>query len=190
MKLKAPLILASQSPRRQQLLKELGYEFEVVTRGVEEFVPDNMSPASVAVFLSEHKSKAYDDLAAKNIVITADTIVAIDQMILGKPRDKADATGMILRLSGRSHQVITGVTISYQGKQKSFSENTEVFFRRLSKSEIRHYINEYKPFDKAGSYAIQEWIGLVGISKIVGDYYNVVGLPMSRLYQELIEFKH
>ena len=190
MKLKAPLILASQSPRRKQLLGELGYDFEVVTREVDEFIPDNMSPRAVAEFLAEHKSKAYHDLTAKNIVITADTIVAIDHLILGKPRDRADATGMLLRLSGRSHQVITGVTISYQSKQKTFIEETEVLFRRLSKSEIRHYIDEYKPYDKAGSYAIQEWIGLIAISKIIGDYYNVVGLPVSRLYQELIEFKH
>lgn len=188
MKLKAPLLLASQSPRRQQLLRDAGFEFEVLVRPVEEDFPGQMTPRAVAVMVSENKAKAYHDLSGKYIIITADTIVALDDEIMGKPADAADATRMLKRLSGRTHTVATGVTLFHGGKFRSFAEETSVSFRPLSDSMIQHYIERYKPFDKAGAYGIQEWIGMVGCSRIEGDYYTIVGLPMSRLYQELLAF--
>lgn len=189
MKTKAPLILASQSPRRRQLLKDAGFDFEVVTRSVEEFIPEDMHPRAVAVLISENKAKHYDDLAKKNIVITADTIVAIDDDVLGKPTDDKDAYQMIRRLSGRSHVVISGATIFHKGRFRSISDETIVTFRKLDDSEINYYIEKYKPYDKAGAYGIQEWIGMIGVSRIEGDFYNVMGLPVGKLYYELIHLE-
>jgi septum formation protein len=189
MKTKAPIILASGSPRRQQLLKELGIDFEVVVREVEEIIPEDIHPRAVAVLLSENKAKAYDDLSKGHIVITADTIVALDDDIFSKPQDEAEAIHMLKRLSGRSHQVITGVTLFQDGRFKSFSDETVVTFRKLSDAEVHHYVDNYKPYDKAGAYAIQEWIGMIGITRIEGDYYNVVGLPTGKLYEELMHFE-
>ncbi|MEM6345254.1 MAG: Maf family nucleotide pyrophosphatase [Bacteroidota bacterium] len=188
MKTQAPLILASQSPRRQQLLRELEFEFEVVVRPTNEYFPEDIHPRAVAVLISENKAKQYDDLSPKNIIITADTIVAIEDEILGKPKDYEEGMSMLQKLSGRTHQVITGVTLFHKGHFRSFAEETYVTFRRLSETQIRHYLEHYKPFDKAGAYGIQEWIGKVGISRIEGDYYNVMGLPVSHLYQELSQF--
>jgi septum formation protein len=189
MKLKAPLILASQSPRRQQLLREAGFEFKVETRPVNEYFPEDIHPRAVAVLIAENKAKAYDDLAKKNIVITADTIVALQDRILGKPGSKEEAEAMLKVLSGTTHAVITAVTIFHKGKFHSFSEETQVTFRKLEDDMIKHYVKKYKPMDKAGAYGIQEWIGMMGVSRIEGDYYNVVGLPIGRLYQELKAFE-
>lgn len=189
MKLKAPLILASQSPRRQELMREVGLEFKVVTRPVEEHIPHGMEPRAVAISIAEDKARAYHDLSPNNVILAADTIVAMDHQILGKPKDEADAMGMILRLSGRSHRVITGVSLFHKGTLRSFAEETKVFFRRLSKQEIRYYVQEYNPYDKAGAYGIQDWIGKIGVTKIEGDYYNVMGLPVGKVYQELMAFK-
>ncbi|MFK7970827.1 MAG: Maf family nucleotide pyrophosphatase [Bacteroidia bacterium] len=188
MQLKAPLILASGSPRRSELLKAAGFDFKVQVRPVQEFVDDDLAPRALAVLLSEHKGKAYDDLSPENIVITADTIVAFRGKILNKPADVEEAHHMLGLLSGNTHTVVSGVSIFYKGKFVSFAEETKVTFRDLSKETISHYIKKYKPFDKAGGYGIQEWIGMVGISGIEGDYYNVMGLPMSRLYTELQAF--
>lgn len=189
MKLKAPLILASGSPRRSELLKAAGFDFEVIVRPVNEFVDEDLAPRALAVLLSEHKGKAYDDLSPKNIVITADTLVSFRGKILNKPADRAEAIHMLTMLSGNTHMVVTGTSIFYKGKFQSFAEETKVTFRALSQETIEHYVDNYKPFDKAGGYGIQEWIGMVGIAGIEGDYYNVMGLPMPRLYHELMEFK-
>lgn len=188
MKTQAPLILASQSPRRQQLLRELEFEFEVIVRSTDEYYPEDIHPRAVAVLISENKAKQYDDLSPKNIIITADTIVAIEDEILGKPKDQEEGLEMLKKLSGRTHQVITGVTLFHKGQFRSFAEETYVTFRKLSEVQMRHYLEHYKPYDKAGAYGIQEWIGKVGISRIEGDYYNVMGLPVSHLYQELSQF--
>lgn len=185
MKTKAPLILGSQSPRRQQLLREVGFDFEVVVRPVNEYFPEDLHPRAVAVMISENKAKPFDDLSAKHIVITADTIVALEDHLMGKPADAAEAMEMLGRLSGRTHSVFTGVTLFYQGRFRSFAEETLVTFRRLKKEEIAYYVNTYQPLDKAGAYGIQEWIGMTGVSRIEGDYYNVVGLPLARLVLEL-----
>ena len=189
MKLKAPLILASQSPRRQQLMKDVGLEFKIVVRPVEEHIPAGMEPKAVAISIAEDKARACHDLSPNNIILAADTVVALDNQVLGKPKDEADAMGMILHLSGRAHKVITGVSLFHKGTLRSFAEETSVFFRRLSKSEIRYYVQEYAPYDKAGAYGIQEWIGKIGVTKIEGDYYNVMGLPIGKVYQELMAFK-
>ncbi|GAB4404077.1 MAG: Maf family protein [Bacteroidia bacterium] len=188
MKTKAPLILASGSPRRQQLLRDAGFDFEVLVRPVYEYIPEHIHPRAVAVMLSEHKAKAYDDRCGDSIVITADTLVAIEDQILGKPADKAEAVSMLQRLSGRSHAVYTGVSLFHQGRFRSFVEETLVTFRRLKDSEILHYVDTFAPMDKAGAYGIQEWIGMVGITRIEGDYYNVMGLPVARFYTELAQF--
>jgi septum formation protein len=185
MKLKAPLILASQSPRRSELLRGIGLDFEVQVRPVDEFFPDDIHPKAVAVLIAEHKAKAYDDLARTHIVITADTIVSLDQKPMGKPADEAEALQMLRSLSGQQHYVYTGVTIFFKGKFKSFAEETLVHFRKLSEEEMLHYVRTFQPYDKAGAYGIQEWIGMVGITRIEGDYYNVMGLPLCRLYEEL-----
>jgi septum formation protein len=185
MHFKFPIVLASGSPRRKQLLEELGLTFEVLVRPVSELFPDDLHPRAVAVLIAENKAKAYLDLPGNKVVITADTLVVVDNEILGKPADEAEAVAMLKKLSAKTHQVITGVTISHEGKFKSFVEETQVTFRNLQDEEIRHYVARYKPYDKAGGYAIQEWIGQIGITRIEGDYYNVVGLPVSRLYQEL-----
>ncbi len=185
MNLPAPLILASNSPRRKELLSELGVEFDIVVRPVNEYYPEDIHPRAVAVLVSENKAKAYDDLSPDNIVITADTIVGLEGEIMGKPTSREEAIEMLTKLSGKTHQVVTGVTIFYKGKFKSFAEETQVTFKKLDQEEIIHYVDTYKPFDKAGSYGIQEWIGKIGITSIDGDYYAVVGLPLSKLYQEL-----
>ena len=189
MKTKAPLILASQSPRRAHLLAEAGFEFEVFTRPVEEIIPDDIHPRAVAVLISENKAKAYNDIAQDKIVVTADTIVAIEGKVLGKPADADEARAMLKELSGRSHVVISGATIFYRGRFKSISEETLVTFRKLGDSEIDYYIENYKPYDKAGSYGIQEWIGMIGVVRIEGDYYNVMGLPIGKLYHELLHLE-
>lgn len=187
MKSKAPLILGSQSPRRQQLLKDLGFEFEIIVRPVEEVVERDLHPRAVAVMISESKAKAFDDLTNKHIVITADTIVALGDEIMGKPADKEEAADLLRKLSGKTHLVVTGVTLFHKGRFKSFSEETTVTFRDLTEEEIWHYIRTAEPFDKAGAYGIQDWIGMIGITRIEGCYYNVMGLPLSKLYTELTQ---
>lgn len=189
MKTKFPLILGSQSPRRKQLLSDMGFEFEVVVRPTNEYYPEDIHPRAVAVLISENKAKAFDDLSIENIIITADTIVALEGDILGKPENEQEAFSMLKRLSGKSHTVISGVTLFQDGRFKSFAEETMVSFRELNESEINYYIEKYEPYDKAGSYGIQDWIGLIGVSRIEGDFYNVMGLPVAKLYQELIQFQ-
>jgi septum formation protein len=185
------ILLASQSPRRQQLLSEMGITFTPkVKEGVDEDYPAEIPAVEVPEFLALKKADAYFDelLDQKTIVITADTIVTIDNQVLGKPANRDEAMAMLRQLSGREHQVITGVVIRSLFKVICFSEVTRVWFKDLSDSELSFYVDQYGPFDKAGAYGIQEWIGLIGIDKIEGSYHNVVGLPVQRLYKELRQF--
>ena len=160
-------------------------EFRVVLKEVDESYPDNLAPEEVAVYIATKKAEAFDETVDDEIVLTADTIVCIDDLILGKPKDAADAVKMLQLLSGRMHRVITGVCLLYKHKYHSFYDVSEVYFSPLADDEIRNYVDKYKPFDKAGSYGIQERIGLIGIERINGSYTNVVGLPTEKLYQEL-----
>jgi len=184
------IILASQSPRRQQLLKELGLDFEIlILPDIEENYPENLKSHEIALFLAEHKASHYKHIVdEKTIVITADTIVWQDDEVLGKPVDFDDAVKILSKLSGNSHKVITGMCLMAKEKVKTFFSETEVFFKTLSKDEIKYYVENYRPYDKAGAYGIQEWIGFVGIEKINGPYFNVVGLPVQKLYTELMNF--
>ncbi|MBO3698421.1 Maf family nucleotide pyrophosphatase [Roseivirga sp. E12] len=189
MNLNYHLILASKSPRRQELLKSLGLEFEISVKEVDESFPPDLTCLEVAEYLARKKSHAFGTLKSKVLVITSDTTVIVDSEILGKAKNKTEATSMIKALSGRTHQVATGVCLRTQNKEVSFTEITSVTFDSLSDEMISYYIERYKPFDKAGAYGIQEWIGMIGINKIEGDYYNVMGLPLNRLYKELRQFK-
>lgn len=187
--IKKDIVLASKSPRRQQLLKDLGLNFSVVLKEVDEVYPSNLKKQEVALYLSKLKADAFlPDLKENQLVITSDTIVCLDDKIIGKPKDRDDAFNMLSDLSGKMHEVVTAVTLTSAEKQVSFYVITEVNFKTLSNFEIDYYINHYKPFDKAGSYGIQEWIGYIGIEKIVGSYFNVMGLPVKELYDELERF--
>lgn len=181
------LILASKSPRRQALLQDLGFDFEVRTMEVDESFPDDLDVKEVAVHLAEKKSQAFGQLGNKDLLITSDTTVVQGSDILNKPADREEAIRMLQKLSGNVHEVVTGVCLRSKDKTVTFSEVTQVFFRSLSMKEIEHYTDQYKPYDKAGAYGIQEWIGMVGIEKIAGDYYNVMGLPTQSLYRHLQE---
>ena len=183
------IILASRSPRRQQLLRGLGLTFDVVEMDYDETFPDNLQGEEAAIYLAKEKSNSFRNILADNeIVITADTIVWCNNRALGKPVDYQDARRMILELSGNTHEVITGVNLLSSEKEVAFCESTKVTFEKLSDEEIDFYIHEFKPFDKAGAYGIQEWIGIAACSRIEGSYFNVVGLPVQRVYQELMEF--
>jgi septum formation protein len=183
-----PIILASKSPRRQELLKLMDINFRVVLKDVDESYPDNLKPEEAALFIAEKKAHAFDESISNEIVITADTIVCIDKLTLGKPETSAHAIEMLQLLSGRMHRVITGVCLLSKGSYSSFYDVSEVFFNKLSNADIVSYVNKYQPLDKAGSYGIQERIGLIGIEKINGSYTNVVGLPTEKLYKELLKF--
>ena len=179
------LILSSNSPRRKELLAGLDIPFEVrVVKGIDESFPDDLPTDEIAEFVSKKKAAAYA-VAEDEIVITADTIVVLDGEVLGKPRDLDDATAMLRRLSGRTHRVITGVTLKNEVKQTSFSVVSEVTFKSLSDDEISYYVHRYQPLDKAGAYGIQEWIGYVGVTSLSGSYFNVVGFPVQRIYEVL-----
>ena len=184
------LILASQSPRRRQLLGEAGIDFRLAPRyECDEVYPPQLPAAEVAEYLSRLKSDAYpQSLAPNDILLTADTVVVVDNRILGKPANRDKAIAMIESLSGREHEVITGVTLRNTVKTVSFSSHSVVRFRHLSREEIEYYIDTYAPMDKAGAYGIQEWIGYVGIEGIEGSFFNVMGLPVQRLYCELEKF--
>lgn len=186
---KYKLILASKSPRRQQLLKDLGWEFQTEIKDVEEIYPPSLKREEVPLFLSKLKAEAFcKDLSENELVITADTIVCLNNEIIGKPKDYSDAVSILKKLSGQKHEVITGITLVSKSKEKSFHVITEVFFKPLTEDEISYYLENYKPFDKAGSYGIQEWIGYIGIEKINGSYFNVMGLPVKELYEEILAF--
>ncbi|MDG1148082.1 MAG: Maf family nucleotide pyrophosphatase [Crocinitomicaceae bacterium] len=185
---KLKIVLASKSPRRQALIKELGFDFEIRTKEVEEIYPPELPPYKVPEFLAALKAVPIAPTLNHNeILLTSDTIVLAEGNILGKPKDKQEAFEMIQTLSGKSHEVITGVQLKSVDKLISFSSITTVYFSPLTTDEISFYIDKYKPMDKAGSYGIQEWIGYIGVSKIEGCYYNVMGLPIHDVYQALKE---
>jgi septum formation protein len=184
------LILASQSPRRHYLLKELGLRFEILTIQVEERYPENLSPVQIATYLAELKADSFDNsrLDPKALVITADTIVLLDGEILGKPANYTEAVNMLTKLSGKKHDVITAVCLKSKTKKKAFHVQSSVYFKELTQEEIEYYIDNFQPFDKAGGYGIQEWIGYIGITKIEGSYFNIMGLPVKEFYEELLAF--
>jgi len=181
---KYQIILASQSPRRQELLRGLNIPFEVQTIDVEEDFPDTLSGAEIPCYLAEKKANAYS-LSENTMLITADTIVWLENRVLGKPRDRAEAVKMLTELSGKTHEVITGVCISTKTKRKTFFDVSRVRFAELSQEEIEFYVENFCPYDKAGAYGIQEWIGYIGAEYIEGSFYNIMGLPIQRLYAEL-----
>ncbi|RZL15809.1 MAG: septum formation protein Maf [Pedobacter sp.] len=183
-----PIILASKSPRRQELMASMNLDFQVALKDVDESYPDSLLPAEIAVYISEKKANAFVEERREKMVITADTIVAYNNEILGKPEDATHAAEMLNKLSGTNHQVYTGVSLAYRDTLHSFYDVTEVFFSVLTEEQIGYYIANYNPFDKAGAYGIQDWIGAVAVQKIIGSYTNVMGLPTEKLYRALSSF--
>jgi len=179
------IILASQSPRRRELLSLMGIPFEVAVRPVDESFPEQLDPVAAVRHIAEKKAAAFLPDATDELIIAADTVVVIDRQVLGKPSDKVQAADMLMRLSGRAHEVITAVALLHKGRIELFHAVTEVHFRKLTPEEIAYYIEHDQPFDKAGAYGIQEWIGAVAIDTIAGSYTNVVGLPTQQLYHVL-----
>lgn len=188
MKLKRALILASSSPRRQYLMKEAGFEFIVEKPDVDEVFPEEMPVEQVARYLATLKAEFFRPKLREEIVVTADTVVILDGKILNKPKDRTEAFAMLTSLSGQTHMVMTGVCIVTKEKEISFDDITQVTFQSLEKSEIDYYIDHYKPYDKAGAYGAQDWIGMVALKKIEGSYFNVMGLPIHKVYEHLKEF--
>ncbi|MEJ5996188.1 Maf family protein [Pedobacter sp. Du54] len=186
-KQKFPIILASKSPRRHELLKLMGLDFTIEFKEVDESYPDGLNPPEIAVYVAEQKAKAFGNVPGK-IVITSDTIVALNGEILGKPNDRAHAKEMLKSLSGNKHEVYTGVVLVKEDKMRSFFDRTEVFCREVNDEEIDFYIDNFKPFDKAGSYGIQDYWGVGVVQRINGSYTNVMGLPTERLFEELKRF--
>ena len=183
------IILASKSPRRKELLGGLDLPFEVIIHEIDEIFPDGLPMEEIPVYLAKLKAEPfYDELRNDTLVITADTIVWIDGVVLGKPNDYEHAAEMLRQLSGKKHVVVTGVCITTKEKQVAFSASTDVYFKNLTDSEIDYYLKNYHPYDKAGSYGVQEWIGYIAIERIEGSYFNVMGLPVQRLYEELLKF--
>jgi septum formation protein len=182
------IILASKSPRRKQILTEAGFDVEVMVKEVDEVYPGTLDVYAIPTYLAEVKAAAFRDEVKHGLVVTSDTIVILDGKVLGKPEDENHAFDMLRAISGKKHDVVTGVCLSQNGKSQTFADLTEVFFRALSDDEISYYIKNFKPFDKAGAYGIQEWIGMVGVEKIVGSYYNVMGFPINKFYSEVKDF--
>ena len=184
---KYKVILASNSPRRKELLSGLGIAYEVKTLpGIDESYPEGLEGEDIPLYIAREKAAAYRDrMQEDELILTADTIVWLDGRVMGKPRDEAEARRMLRSLSGRAHKVITGVCLTTKEFQKAFSTVTEVVFAELTDEEIDYYVTNYHPLDKAGAYGIQEWIGYVGVQHIEGSYFNVMGLPVQRLYKEL-----
>jgi septum formation protein len=180
------IILASGSPRRQEFFKDLNIDFTIELKEVAEVYPKELKGCEITDFLADLKSKAFTNLSENDLLITSDTIVWLDGKALGKPKNAADAFSMLSALSGKKHEVITSISIKSKYFQKIISDTTIVSFNNITDEEINYYIKNYKPFDKAGAYGIQEWIGLIGINNIEGSYFNVVGLPVHKLYKELM----
>ena len=190
------ILLGSQSPRRRELLAGLGVDFRVVAIDADEHYPAGLTGGDIPYYISRAKARAYSEpLAEDEVLLTADTTVWVPGeggrggVMLGKPKDEEEARGMLLLLSGRMHEVYTGVTIRTHDGMQTIVDKTEVWFRALSKEEIDHYVERYKPLDKAGAYGVQEWIGYVGVTKIVGSYFNVMGLPVERVWEILSNLK-
>lgn len=180
------IILASGSPRRHQFFKDLDIAFTIQLKEVEEIYPASLKGLEITDFLADLKSKAFTNLEEKEVLITSDTIVWLDGKALGKPKDKPAAFEMLKALSGKKHEVMTSISIKGKHFQKIVNDTTVVYFKEISDKEINYYIDNYKPFDKAGAYGIQEWIGFIAIDKIEGSFFNVVGLPVHKLYDELM----
>ena len=185
-----PIILASQSPRRKQLLEWAEVKFEVLVSEADETFPADLPKTEVPIYIARKKAMAVLPRADGKLVVAADTIVVIGDEIINKPANREEAISMLDKLNGKTHQVITGVVMMVGSKQVSFSDITDVSFHTLTQEQIAFYVDKYRPFDKAGAYAIQEWIGVVGIKGISGDFYNVMGLPVSRVLKSLEEFSH
>jgi septum formation protein len=185
MNLRRPLILASSSPRRQYLMKEAGFEFVIEKPDVDESFPPEMPVDQVARYLASKKAEYFRLRIRDEIVVTADTVVILFNKILNKPQDRKEAIEMLASLSGRTHLVMTGVCIVSKEKEESFDDTTEVTFQALTREEIEFYVDNYKPYDKAGAYGAQDWIGMVAIQKITGSYFNVMGLPIHKVYEHL-----
>lgn len=186
--LNRPLVLASNSPRRQQLLSDLGYQFSISVRPTAELFPDTIPVEDVAGFLAQQKATEFKDDCGEQLVLCADTIVVVDSTVLNKPKDKQEAKEMLQLLSGRAHRVITGIALLDGKEIKVISDTAIVYLKQLSEQEIEYYIDHFQPFDKAGAYGIQEWIGMIGIEKIEGSYYTIMGLPTHRVYQLLLPY--
>ena len=180
-----PLVLASSSPRRQYLMKEAGFQFTVEKPDVEESFPTTLPVDQVAKYLAEKKAEYFRLTMKDEIVLTADTVVILEDRIINKPQDRNEAIDMLSALSGNKHLVMTGVCILSKEKEECFDDTTEVFFQNLQRKEIEYYVDTYKPYDKAGAYGAQDWIGMVAIQKIIGSYFNVMGLPVHKVYQHL-----
>lgn len=183
--LSRPLLLASNSPRRKQLLHELGFEFEVEVRPTDEQYPDTMSAALVPAFLATQKALRFSADVSSRLILCADTIVVINNEILNKPRDTSEAYTMLQKLSGRSHEVMTGIALLSDDGLSTKTDIAKVHFKPLSEAEINYYIEGFRPFDKAGAYGIQEWIGMIGIERIEGSFYTIMGLPVHHVYELL-----
>ena len=187
--MKTTYILASQSPRRKQLLEWAEVDFEVIVHTTDESYPEGLEPEEVAQYIARQKALAVQQhVSPGRTIIAADTIVVLGKDIIGKPKDREDAVQILTALNGQRHRVITGVTVLRGEKEHTFADITEVAFHPLTPEQIRFYVDKYKPYDKAGAYAIQEWIGVVGIKRVEGDFYNVMGLPVSRVVQALQDF--
>ena len=186
---KYKVILASNSPRRKELLAGLGVDYEVRTLpDVDESYPETLQGADIPLYIAKEKADAYVAMMQPGeLMITADTIVWLDSKVLGKPQDKEDALQMLRTMSGRTHEVFTGVCITTTDWQRSFTAQTEVRFATLSEEEIAYYVDNFQPMDKAGAYGVQEWIGFIGVENISGSYYNIMGLPVQKLYRELLK---
>ncbi len=179
------VVLGSGSPRRKELLKAIFPEFEIRVSNVDEHYPHELQSADIATFLSKVKSESFTNLEADTLLITADTIVWLEGECIGKSENEKEAIAMLQKLSGKMHEVFTGVTLRLNEQQHTFSVATKVFFKTLTTEEIKRYVKEHQPMDKAGAYGIQDWIGMVGVYRIEGDFYNVVGLPVSALQMEI-----
>lgn len=182
------IILASASPRRKELLAGLGFDFDIIPSNVEEIYPENIVLDKVPEYLAELKANALSGKHKEAIIISADTVVILENEILGKPADLKEAKTILKKLSGKKHEVITGVCIIANGTKHTFSDKTEVYFKELTDDEIHFYVHRYQPMDKAGAYGVQEWIGYVAVEKIVGSFYNVMGMPINKVYSILTQY--
>jgi len=182
------LILASKSPRRQQFLKDLGLDFSIILKEIEEIYPKNLQGVEITDYLAELKSHPFTNLKSNDILITADTIVWQNNKAIGKPKDRQDAIAIFEELSGKMHQVITSICIKTSNKIKLINDLTNVYFKELTKDEILFYIDNFQPYDKAGGYGIQDWIGYIGVEKIEGNFFNVMGFPVHKFYKEMSNF--
>ena len=183
------IILASGSPRRQQFFKDLGVDFQIVLKPVDEIYPNHLKGAEITDFLAQLKASAFKEIGTDDIIVTSDTIVWHNEQALNKPKDCEEAIGMIQSLSGTTHQVITSVTFTMSNRQKTINDTTSVTFKTLSQDEIEYYIDNFQPYDKAGGYGVQEWFGYIAVTHIDGSYFNVMGMPMHKVYETLLHIE-